>query len=264
MWISRYFMMFMIYSCMGWIFETIYCTIKTGKWANRGFLFGPTCPIYGIGAVAISILFQTVGEYRIDGLTWWQVYLISVIGSAVLEFVTSWALEKKFHAYWWDYSDMPFNIQGRVCLQNSLLFGVAGLVVVYIILPAVNMWSTPIPEIAVEGISLALMALLASDITLTVCALTNLDDVIRENEENLNQHMEQFISTLEEKRQDFSARISEEKLRFSTQRAEKTINRLSMTNRSALKRVVKFRIGNQEKFAEQRTIFLEALKKHKK
>ncbi|MDO4286549.1 MAG: putative ABC transporter permease [Eubacteriales bacterium] len=264
MWISRYFMTFIIYSCMGWIFETIYCTIVTRKWANRGFLYGPVCPIYGCGAVAVTLLFQALNQNQANSMQWWQVYLISVIGSAILEFVTSLVLEKLFHASWWDYSHLPFNIQGRVCLQNSLLFGVAGLVIVYIIFPAVSTWISPVPEIAIEGISLAAMALFAIDGTLTVCALTNLNEAIRESEENLNQHMERFISSLEERRLDVSTRIAEEKLRFSRQHAEKTVKKFNYMDRSALKRVVKLRMAKHEKYDEQRVIFFEALKKYKK
>ena len=264
MWISYYFMLFCIYSCMGWIFETIYCTVVTKKWANRGFLYGPICPIYGCGAVAVTALFQRLAQYDAGGMQWWQVYLISVIGSAVLEFTTSVVLEKLFHASWWDYSHLPFNIQGRVCLQNSLLFGVAGLVIVYIILPIVHSWVSPIPAIAVEGISLIMMAVVAGDCTLTVCALTHLDEAIQASEENLNLHMEQFVESLVERQQDIGVRISEEKLRFSKQYAEKTANRFSYMNRSALKRVVRFRDTNKrEKYSEQRTMLLEALKRKK-
>ncbi len=264
MWISYYFMLFCIFSCMGWIFETGYCTIITKKWANRGFLFGPVCPIYGCGAVAVIVLFQKLENYDTGGMQWWQVYLVSVIGSAVLEFVTSLVLEKIFHASWWDYSHLPFNIQGRVCLQNSLLFGVAGLVIVYIILPTVSTWTRPISAIAVEGIALVMMAVLAADCTLTVCALTNLDEAIKANEEILNLHMEQFVSSLEERRLDINARIAEEKLRFSRQRAEKMVERFNYANRSALKRVVRFRDSKQEKYNEQRAIFHEVIKRYKK
>ena len=104
MWVSRYVFLFMIYSFMGWVYETMFCTIKGGKWENRGFLYGPGCPIYGIGAVTISVIMQlTVGNGI--ALRAWQVFLISVLGSAVLEYTTSWVLEKMFHAAWWDYSD---------------------------------------------------------------------------------------------------------------------------------------------------------------
>lgn len=252
MWISYYFVLFCIYSCMGWVFETIYCTIDTKKWANRGFLYGPICPIYGFGAVAVTMF--------TGNMPWWQVYIISVVGSAVLEFVTSWVLEKLFHASWWDYSHLPFNIQGRICLQNSLLFGVAGLVIAYIILPTVSTWMGAVSPIAVEGISLVMMAEIAADCTLTVCALTNLDETMKESEERLNLHMEQFVASLEERKQDISARMEEEKLQFSKQHAERMVSRLNYANRSALKRVVKF---HGDKHEDLRKIFFETLKKHK-
>lgn len=264
MWISYYFVLFCIYSCMGWIFETIYCTVKTQKWANRGFLYGPVCPIYGCGAVAVTVLFQTLSRNQTTSMEWWQVYLVSVVGSAVLEFVTSIVLEKLFHASWWDYSDVRFNIQGRICLRNSLLFGVAGLVIVYLILPTVSTWIRPVSEIMMEGISLVMMAVLAADCTLTVCALTNLDEAVQASEENINLHMEQFVSSLEERKQDIGVRIVEEKLRFSKQYAEKTVQRFSYTNRSALKRVVKFRGSKKRKNNEQLEFFLEALRRYKR
>ena len=79
MWVSRYVFLFMIYSFMGWVYETMFCTIKGGKWENRGFLYGPGCPIYGIGAVTISVIMQlTVGNGI--ALRAWQVFLISVLG----------------------------------------------------------------------------------------------------------------------------------------------------------------------------------------
>ena len=121
MWLSRYICLFFIYSFMGWIYETLYCTIKNGKWENRGFLFGPACPIYGTGAVAISVIMKvTIGNGIV--LSLWQIFLIAFIGSAGLEYITSWGLEKLFHAAWWDYSDFPLNLHGRISLFTSLGF----------------------------------------------------------------------------------------------------------------------------------------------
>ena len=79
MWLSRYICLFFIYSFMGWIYETLYCTIKNGKWENRGFLFGPACPIYGTGAVAISVIMKVaIGNGIL--LSLWQIFLIAFIG----------------------------------------------------------------------------------------------------------------------------------------------------------------------------------------
>ena len=133
MWLSRYFVYFIIFSCMGWIYESIYCTIRAKKWENRGFLYGPLCPIYGAGGVAITAIADLISAHTDATFTWWQIFLVAFLGSIVLEYGTSWALEKLFHAYWWDYSSMPLNINGRVCFPYSVGFGVAGLIVVYFI-----------------------------------------------------------------------------------------------------------------------------------
>ena len=125
MWVSKYFVYFVVYSFMGWLYESMYCTIKGGKWENRGFLYGPICPIYGAGAVALTAIDDYL-HYINFQYEWWQVVLVSMLGSMVLEYTTSWILEKLFHAYWWDYSDIPFNINGRICLPCTLGFGAAG------------------------------------------------------------------------------------------------------------------------------------------
>ena len=120
MWVSRFFVWFVIYGCMGWIYETVYCIIKSGKWENRGFLYGPMCPIYGVGALGISVVYEYLRSEGGGQPPWWQVFVIAFLGSMVLEYSTSWLLEKLFHAYWWDYRDSPLNINGRICLPASL------------------------------------------------------------------------------------------------------------------------------------------------
>ena len=175
--ISKYVCLFTIYSIMGWIYETLYCTIKGGKWENRGFLYGPVCPIYGTGAVAISLIISFTDKSGIV-LHAWHVFVISVIGSAVLEYFTSWALEKIFHALWWDYSRLPFNIHGRVSLFTSLGFGCGGLLIAYKIVPFTeNAMELLIPT-ATECLALLFVFLFAVDITLTATALLHFDQLV--------------------------------------------------------------------------------------
>ncbi len=90
---------------------------------------------YGAGGVAITAIADFISAHTDATFTWWQIFLVAFFGSIVLEYGTSWALEKLFHAYWWDYSRMPLNINGRVCFPYSVGFGVAGLIVVYFIAP---------------------------------------------------------------------------------------------------------------------------------
>ncbi|MDD6878784.1 MAG: putative ABC transporter permease [bacterium] len=125
-----YFLLFFIYSVVGYISECIYCSIKDKKIVlNRGFLIGPYLPIYGWGAVAIIVLLD---KYKTD---FFALFIMTCLVSTVLEYLTSYLMEKIFKARWWDYSDNKFNINGRVCLENSFLFGIGGVLVTYLINP---------------------------------------------------------------------------------------------------------------------------------
>ena len=277
MWISKYFVYFVIFSCMGWIYESIFCTVKSGSWQNRGFLYGPVCPIYGVGAATIMALVDwfTVQNQGQVNYTWWQVFLVAFFGSIVLEYVTSWGLEKLFHAYWWDYSDVPLNINGRVCFPASVGFGVAGLLVIYVIAPATRdatQWITPI---LMELFSLIFMALLSVDATLTVSALTGFERNVAAMEEALNQHMEQFVSTLQQKsqaagealgerKQAASDRLAEERLRFTRENLERLTKRMGGGHRAALNRVKGFKGYGTERSAKIRSIFHQTVKKYRK
>ena len=262
--ISRYFVWFLVYSFLGWCFETVYCTATQRQWANWGFLYGPICPIYGFGAIAISIVIDLLDFNHIPTLTVWQVFLISMVGSAIMEYLTSWALERWFHAYWWDYSNLPLNLNGRICLPASLLFGCAGVFIVFKLYPFISSHTTSIPPLAMEGISLALMALFAADLALTLSALTRLDALMKDAEETINQHMEQFVSNLTEKQLGLSQRITEEKQRFSRQNFERMTRSINPAHLRALSRIKGFRPNVQKHPREYWDTLLEILKRQKK
>ena len=113
---SLYFVYFIEASFIGWVWECTYNAVKQHRWENRGFLFGPVIPIYGVGTVGMMIIVRLLPTLAADDVSLWKVFLISVVGSAILEYLTSYFMEKLFHAVWWDYSDMPLNIHGRICL----------------------------------------------------------------------------------------------------------------------------------------------------
>lgn len=112
-----YIACFEIYSVIGWCLETTLVFINTKNFINRGFLIGPYCPIYGFGAV-LMILYLT--QYRDNILT---VFILGAVTCSVLEYLTSYFMELLFKTRWWDYSNHKFNLNGRICGQNSLLFG---------------------------------------------------------------------------------------------------------------------------------------------
>lgn len=127
--IQMYFLLFMIYSFLGWCLEVTCKLIEYKKFINRGFMIGPYCPIYGWGAVAITLLLY---RYSYDPLV---LFIMTTVTCCVLEYLTSYFMEKLFKARWWDYSRRKFNINGRVCLGTSVPFGIFGLVLTYIVNP---------------------------------------------------------------------------------------------------------------------------------
>ena len=241
MWVSRYVFLFMIYSFMGWVYETMFCTIKGGKWENRGFLYGPGCPIYGIGAVTISVIMQlTVGNGI--ALRAWQVFLISVLGSAVLEYTTSWVLEKMFHAAWWDYSDWPLNLHGRICLFASLGFGVGGLLTVYVIAPFTVNAVNYIQQIVLEFLALLFLFVFAVDLTLTVTILLHFDLLVAQIDDSFNQRMETIVDATVQQ----SSRIKKTIIRTG-QTVNERIDALSRFTKGTVRRIYSFRDRDEQK-----------------
>lgn len=122
---------FLIYSFLGWMTEVVYQAVSKGKVINRGILNGPVCPVYGFGILAV---FSFVGFMRENGrdLNDLEIFLFGMLLATAVELLAGWLLDILFHARWWDYSSRPFNFRGYICLQFSLLWGIAVLLVVRI------------------------------------------------------------------------------------------------------------------------------------
>lgn len=123
---------FFIYAVLGWFFETTYCVILDGEFVKRGFFYGPYLPVFGFGAI---IVLKLVAPYCKTVIS---LFLVSIIGCTVLEYFTSIAIESIFHVQLWDYSKNFWNYQGRICLVNSLLFGIMAVAVMYLMHPTVS------------------------------------------------------------------------------------------------------------------------------
>lgn len=123
---------FFVYGFLGWCTEVAFAACKEKKFVNRGFLNGPICPIYGIG---VGVVVQFLTPYK-DNLL--LLYLTSIVLVTALEWLTGFLLEKIFHNKWWDYSDMPLNLNGYVCLLFSLIWGVACVLIVDFIHPVIH------------------------------------------------------------------------------------------------------------------------------
>ncbi len=127
------FLLFITYSFIGWVLEIFYCYYREKKVVNRGFLIGPYCPIYGIGCILIITLLQ---KYENDIII---LFIMSMFICSLLEYLISFILEKLFNARWWNYSDRKYNINGRICIEMLIPFGVLGVFMIKVInTPIVN------------------------------------------------------------------------------------------------------------------------------
>ena len=127
----EYFLFFLFYSFIGWALEVIQGLVIRKKFVNRGFLIGPCCPIYGYGVLLITFL---LNDFMFSPIS---VFLLSMIICMVLEYITSYFMEVFFKARCWDYSDKKFNINGRVCLETGIPFGLGGAIIMYVVNPFV-------------------------------------------------------------------------------------------------------------------------------
>ena len=121
-----------IYSFFGWVWETCYVSVKSGKFVNRGFINGPLCTIYGFGAVSVYVLLKPFSDNLL------YLYLGGVVVATALEYVTAVLMESIFHTSWWDYSDNKFNFQGRICLGASLGWGAFTVILFKVLHPLVE------------------------------------------------------------------------------------------------------------------------------
>lgn len=120
---------FAVYSFIGWCIESTYVSIARKEWVNSGFLYGPFIPIYGFGALFSVYVLYPYRQYP------FVIFLVSILACSCIEYFTSWLLEQVFHILWWDYSSHRFHFHGRICLLNSLLFGLLSLLLVYFVHP---------------------------------------------------------------------------------------------------------------------------------
>ena len=119
----------MFYSFGGWVVEVIFHAVALGKVINRGFLNGPVCPVYGFGVLSVFALLNTIqsgGHVMSEGM----IFVFGFVLATLVELIAGWLLDVCFHARWWDYSDKPLNFHGYICLEFSLIWGLAIVMVV--------------------------------------------------------------------------------------------------------------------------------------
>ena len=216
------FLIFILFSFIGWISEVIYVGVTSAhKFVNRGFLHGPLCPVYGFGGVMILMLPPSL--YK----TWIPLFFASMILCTIVEYFVSWLMEKLFHTRWWDYSHYKIQLNGRICLLNSILFGFLGVVVIHFVYPLMIDLLNSLGQTLINISGMIILAVLSVDIFFTVRKLVDFANVmkkLKEFGETLNSHYGQeewfkkgsfmeminsVIERAENRKEEFSQKILE-------------------------------------------------------
>lgn len=189
--IEIYFLLFISYAFLGWCMEVTCKFIQYKKFINRGFLIGPYCPIYGWGALAITILLK---RYMEDPLV---LFVMSTIICSIIEYLTSYFMEKKYHARWWDYSNKKFNINGRICLETLIPFGILGVAIMYGTNPILFKLYNQIPQLVINILTAILFIgfILDNIISSNIISSINVEGnkLIKDNTEEITEKIKQVL-----------------------------------------------------------------------
>lgn len=194
--IQKYVILFFIYSMLGWIMEVILNVIQRKTLVNRGFLIGPYCPIYGTGVILITIVLERYKDDRII------TFIMSMLICGTLEYFTSYFMEKIFHARWWDYSNKKMNINGRICLETLIPFGILGYSIMYFLNPLILGLINLTPEIVTTIVAITLSLFLVLDSIVSFKLVFNLVKVSKlkkEFKDNTEEISKKVRSILQDK-----------------------------------------------------------------
>lgn len=177
---------FPLYAFLGWCLEVTYQAISKGIVVNRGFLNGPICPIYGFGVIASVLLVQTFFHDSLRSIPAFTIFIFGIVVSTLIELIGGWLLDKLFHARWWDYRDCRFNLNGYICLEFSLYWGLGMVFVLHEVFPflARVLRHTFIHQSTASYVVLACIYLvMAVDVTVSVLIVAGVDKKFREIDE---------------------------------------------------------------------------------
>ena len=171
--ISLLFLYFIIYSFLGWLLETVYCSLRERRFVARGFLYGPICPIYGVGVLMMLCWFAPFTDQPLI------FYMVATVCMSAWEYLVGWLLEATTHIKYWDYSTRRFNLHGRICLSISLTWGVLAYLVIFWIHPVVAGLTAQMSDFAIHVAGVVLLALLVADAAATIRELALLTAMLQ-------------------------------------------------------------------------------------
>ena len=196
----RFIFYFFIYAILGWGVEVIYTYFKRRTWVNRGFLYGPLCPIYGIGVFAIyTVVGKLMGEMSGRGMfVVFYIFIIVTVLTTLIEWGTGAILEKLFMTKWWDYSTQPFNYKGYVCLLFSLIWGMAGTLLLLYVHPFVVKGVAFIPKELAKTLAVTMLVMFSLDLIYTIKSLVGFRKLLLELEHITSEYVNAKDKLLQE------------------------------------------------------------------
>lgn len=227
---------FIIYSFLGWVLESVFKSILAKKWVNSGFLIGPLCPIYGFGAIIMTIL----NNFKSNIFT---TFFAGIIVLSIWEYIVGILLEKIFNTKYWDYSDKLFNIKGRVCLENSIYWGVLAVVFIYVIEPIVNKFILSIELNIIIYLNILIYAYIITDIIVSIIKTKNIEINIKKISdigEKLKEKLEELDEATDAKKKELidsvitKLKSEQEKLKRKLYRHIIRLNKAFPTMRSTI------------------------------
>ena len=195
------FLLFIFYSFLGWLMEVTCKLIQYKRFINRGFLMGPICPIYGHGAIIMLILLKDFASNP------FILFVMSMLVCTTLEYLTSYFMEKLFSARWWDYSNKKFNINGRVCLRNTLCFGILAIVLVYFLNPFILTYIEKITEPFLSILFYTLLVVYIIDNIISYNIINNFSSTIKKSNYDNTEEVTKYVKDVFLKKNYLSKRL---------------------------------------------------------
>lgn len=216
----QWLLFFFIYCFLGWVWESCYVSIKKREWINRGFLHGPMLPIYGSGAIIVLLCTIGVRDQVI------LIFIFGMTGATILEYVTGACMERLFRVRYWDYSHMPLNLKGYICLPVSLGWGAFSVLLVRVIHVPIENLVLQIPERIAEVVSVVCSSAFAVDFTLSFSEAMDLRDMlIRLSDSN------EKIQRLQKRLEVVSAFAEDGLMQYQMKREERKMSRKEFLER---------------------------------
>ncbi len=188
-------LLFFIYSFLGWCMEVVLKYIQFHRFINRGFYTGPICPIYGSGAILITLAVHFLSPLE-SGIG--TTFALSLVLCGTLEYFTSYFMEKRFHTRWWDYSRKPMNLHGRIWIGNLILFGAGGVLIIHVLNPFFLSWLAGFSLQVKEIVTGIILAVFAADFVLTHFIMklvkTGVENSKADSTEELNREIRMLLS----------------------------------------------------------------------